>query len=150
MYVTTACLDAVTTIVANGILVTTAQQRHQPKGALQSNCYSLVVTITHSTIQNGWTALQQASIQGHQKVVELLLNAGANPDLQDKVRKDGTVSRMHANWSKERWSVMLTVKPEAIFTTVLHLTLIASPQLFLAHSVLIMTTVGAYILLKVS
>ena len=40
----------------------------------------------HSTIQNGWTALQQASSEGHQKVVELLLRAGAKPDLQDKVR----------------------------------------------------------------
>ena len=42
-------------------------------------------TFTHSTIQNGWTALQQASSEGHQKVVELLLGTGANPDLQNKV-----------------------------------------------------------------
>ena len=47
---------------------------------------SCVVTLTHSTIQDGWTALQQASFKGHHKVVELLLGAGANPDLQDKVR----------------------------------------------------------------
>ena len=47
---------------------------------------SHVVTITHSTIQNGWTALQVASSEGHQKVVDLLLGAGANPDLQNKVR----------------------------------------------------------------
>ena len=47
---------------------------------------SHVVTLTHSTIQNGWTALKQASFKGHHKVVELLLGAGANPDLQDKVR----------------------------------------------------------------
>ena len=46
---------------------------------------SHVVTFTHSTIQNGCTALQQASSEGHQKVVELLLGAGANPDLQNKV-----------------------------------------------------------------
>ena len=44
-----------------------------------------VVTLTHSTIQNGWTALKQASINGHHMVVKLLLGAGANPDLQDKV-----------------------------------------------------------------
>ena len=44
-----------------------------------------MVTLTHSTIQNGWTALQQASNLDHQKVVELLLRAGAKPDLQDKV-----------------------------------------------------------------
>ena len=47
---------------------------------------SHVVTLTHSTIQDGWTALKRASFKGHHKVVELLLGAGANPDLQDKVR----------------------------------------------------------------
>ena len=47
---------------------------------------SHVVTLTHSTIQYGVTALQQASNEGRQKVVELLLVAGANPDLQNKVR----------------------------------------------------------------
>ena len=46
---------------------------------------SHVVTVTHSTIQNGWTALKQASIRGHHKVVEVLLRAGANPNLQNKV-----------------------------------------------------------------
>ena len=59
------------------------------KYTLPSNGYCAathVVTITRSTIQNGWTALQQASIKGHQKVVEVLLRAGANPDIQDKVR----------------------------------------------------------------
>ena len=47
---------------------------------------SHVVTLTHSTIQDGSTALKAASAKGHDKVVELLLGAGANPDLQDKVR----------------------------------------------------------------
>ena len=37
-------------------------------------------------IQNGSTALQQASFNGHYQVVDLLLKAGANPDLQDEVR----------------------------------------------------------------
>ena len=64
---------------------------------------SHVVTITHSTIQNGWTALQQASREGHQKVVELLLGAGANPDLQDKVKVE------HVNAKK--WYVIHSVKP---------------------------------------
>ena len=54
---------------------------------------SHVVTFTHSTIQSGWTALKRASIKGHQKVVELLLGAGANPDLQNKVR----AGHAHAN-----------------------------------------------------
>ena len=46
---------------------------------------SHVVTVTDSTIQDGWTALEQASVSGHHKVVEVLLRAGANPNLQNKV-----------------------------------------------------------------
>ena len=44
-----------------------------------------VQTITYPTIQDGQTALEQASIKGHHNVVEFFLEAGANPDLQDKV-----------------------------------------------------------------
>ena len=47
---------------------------------------SHAVTIIHFTIQIGQTALGIASFDGHHKVVELLLGAGANPDLQNKVR----------------------------------------------------------------
>ena len=52
-----------------------------------------MVALTHSTIQDGSTALETASFIGHHKVVELLLGAGANPNLQDKVRigQDKTV-----------------------------------------------------------
>ena len=42
--------------------------------------------ITYPTLQDGQTALEQASIKGHHNVVEFLLRAGANPDLQDEVR----------------------------------------------------------------
>ena len=70
---------------------------------------SHVVTLTHSTIQDGSTALARASFKGHHKVVELLLGAGANPDLQNKVR---TVLYM----SNERWYVLHPVKPGAIVT----------------------------------
>ena len=38
-----------------------------------------------SPIQDGYTALTEASVNGDQKVVELLLRAEANPNLQDKV-----------------------------------------------------------------
>ena len=38
------------------------------------------------TVQNGSTALKQASFVGYHKVVELLLGAGANPDIQNKVK----------------------------------------------------------------
>ena len=50
------------------------------------------VTCTHSTIQDGKTALRKASIRGHHKIVELLLKAGANPDLQDKVSREHSIT----------------------------------------------------------
>ena len=62
---------------------------HQPVFVQPSH----VVTIIHSTIQDGWTALKQASFNGHLKVVELLLETGANPDIQNKVR----AGQVHAN-----------------------------------------------------
>lgn len=40
----------------------------------------------HLVKQNGWTALCQACFNGHHKVVEYLLRAGANPNMQDEVR----------------------------------------------------------------
>ena len=46
---------------------------------------SHVVALTLSTIQDGSTALKKASISGHHKVVEVLLRAGANPNLENKV-----------------------------------------------------------------
>ena len=46
---------------------------------------SHVVALTLSTIQTGWTALEIASISGHHKVVQVLLRAGANPNLHNKV-----------------------------------------------------------------
>ena len=49
--------------------------------------FTHVNIITFPTIQDGQTALEQASIKGHHNVVEFLLGAGANPDLQDKVGK---------------------------------------------------------------
>ena len=72
-----------------------------------------MAALTHSTIQNGVTALEQASFKGHHKVVEVFLGAGANPDLQDKVR---TVqdSGVHVNLSNGRWYVLHPVKPGTI------------------------------------
>ena len=58
-------------------------------GVPYSNYYSIaitcIVTITLFALQDGHTALRTASFNGQHKVVELLLGAGANPDLQDKV-----------------------------------------------------------------
>ena len=39
----------------------------------------------HYTSQDGWTALIQASFNGHHKVVVLLTNAGAAVDVQNEV-----------------------------------------------------------------
>ena len=52
-----------------------------------------------STIQNGETALDVASFNGYQKVVELLLKAGANPDLQDKVRAGHVLANLRNDMS---------------------------------------------------
>ena len=49
-------------------------------------CHLILEYSPNSVIQNGSTALQQASFNGHYQVVDLLLKAGANPDLQDEVR----------------------------------------------------------------
>ena len=73
-----------------------------------------VVTLTHSTTQDGWTALQQASINGHHKVVEFLLEVGANPDLQDKVRTGQDYCLHGVNLSNGRWYVLHPVKPRAM------------------------------------
>ena len=57
---------------------------------------AILVALTHSTIQDSWTALERASFNGHQKVVELLLEAEANPDLKNKV-STGQDSCVHTN-----------------------------------------------------
>ena len=54
--------------------------------------------ITLFAIQDGHTALRTASFNGHHKVVELLLGAGANPDLLIKVTTQQD-SGVHSNLS---------------------------------------------------
>ena len=66
-----------------------------------------MVALTHSTIQDGWTALVLASSIGHHKTVEFLLGAGANPNLQDKVRTEQD-SGVPENLSNGRWYVSTT------------------------------------------
>jgi ankyrin repeat protein len=40
--------------------------------------------------QDGWTACMVASHEGHAKVVDLLVDAGANKDAQNKVRENNS------------------------------------------------------------
>ena len=61
---------------------------------------AILVGLTHSIIQDGWTALERACFNGHQKVVELLLGAEANPDLQNKV-STGQDSCVHTNMNSK-------------------------------------------------
>ena len=47
---------------------------------------TVVVTLSHLSPQDGWTALMLASDSGRTDVVQLLLSSGAKVDLQNKVR----------------------------------------------------------------
>lgn len=47
--------------------------------------YIQIHMFTHTHIQIGCTALNTAATQGHKDVVQLLLEARADPDLQGKV-----------------------------------------------------------------
>ena len=44
-------------------------------------------------VQAGYTALMMATINGHDGIVDLLVKAGANPDVQDKVGGHGWWTR---------------------------------------------------------
>ena len=55
-------------------------------GVLTKEMYQSHLVWLYSTLQDGFTALHLASFKGHQKVVELLLDNRANPNLQDKVK----------------------------------------------------------------
>ena len=49
------------------------------------NATIIFYSYTCSTIQNGAVALGRASMNGHQEVVDVLLSARANPDVQEEV-----------------------------------------------------------------
>ena len=81
-----------------------------------------MVTVTHFTIQNGDTALDQASIKGHHKVVELLLEAGANPNVQGKVKRVMHIlmvlyTFLYSYYTVSTLSIPVAPRP---FPTVLH------------------------------
>ena len=57
-----------------------------------------------SLSQDGWTALLSASFRGRLPIVERLLAAGAQPDLQNKV--------LLVQWG---WEVVQSTKPLVLF-----------------------------------
>ena len=75
----------------------------------------------HLVIQNGLTALERASFNGHHEVVECLLRAGANPDIQDEVRtgvypvKQGAITR--ASDSQPYYAKNVCGQPSLFFYT---------------------------------
>ena len=131
MYVfesTTTCCDAgvevVPTTVANDLattghycLVTAVQMLcHTKVYCCQLLKPSHVVALTHSTVQNGWTALEQASISGHNKVVEVLLGAGANPNLQNKVSTgQNRILRWYLTFGVHPFCMVLVMHYENIY-----------------------------------
>ena len=46
----------------------------------------MIATVLSRVPQDGWTALMMASLEGYPDVVRVLLSAGAQVDLQNKVR----------------------------------------------------------------
>lgn len=70
------------------------------------------------SLQDGRTALYTASFNGHAKVVEHLLAAGANPDLQKKVNEVSTVNRLSQSyiWCK----LFLIINKQEICINLLH------------------------------
>ena len=57
--------------------------------SLLGNLSSIYQFVHHLIpLQNGVTALVDASQEGHTQIVDSLLKAGANPDLKDNVRMD--------------------------------------------------------------
>ena len=57
------------------------------------------VELNHQSLNEGWTALITASIQGHQDIVEALIDAGADITIQDKSGKSAFV---HAAFARHK------------------------------------------------
>ena len=87
--------------------------RHSRCTAVNCYCTTISCGCSRSTIQDGQTALEAASVEGHHKVVEILLGAGANPDLQDKVMTIQN-SGVHINLSSGMWYILHPVRPGTI------------------------------------
>jgi len=67
-------------------------------GCLQCSCDSFEWATPVFPLQSGTTALMFASGLGHERVVETLLNAGATPDMQEKVLLYWTFCQLCSSW----------------------------------------------------
>ena len=79
-------------------------------------CHLVLNYFPHLVIQNGLTALDLASFSDHHQIVQLLLRAGANPDLQDEVRMEVYLVKQRAKL-REVATVQIRISSDIIFGT---------------------------------
>ena len=85
--ITTGHFTTCTCVISSGDTLDPCLSLSLSAGYLQfEHCLScMYACLFFDCIQGGWTALHVACMNGHDKVVKILLQAGADLNIQDKV-----------------------------------------------------------------